>query len=123
MYFRMKQILQEKSNTFENIIDTNNIFKINNTDIQSKKILKYFSSDEDKEKMLDNEDISETIILSEIKYIFAKNPSLEKIWDKLPDHHKRQFIIWMKSSQDEDVLQERLENFIKIFSQRLNISI
>lgn len=42
MYFRMKQILQEKSNTFENIIDTNNIFKINNTDIQSKKILKYF---------------------------------------------------------------------------------
>lgn len=119
----MKQILQEKSNTFENIIDTNNIFKINNTDIQSKKILKYFSSDEDKEKMLDNEDISETIILSEIKYIFAQNPSLEKIWDKLPDHHKRQFIIWMKSSQDEDVLQERLEKFIKIFSQRLNISI
>jgi len=126
----MSKILQEKTisneeklKTLDNIINARNIFKINKTDILSKHILKYFSSDEGKEELLDNVDISEKIILSEIKYIFIKNPSLEKIWDKLPDHHKKQFIIWMKSSQDEDVLQERLEKFLKIFSQRLNICV
>lgn len=114
---------EEKLKTLDNIINARNIFKINKTDILSKQILNYFSSDEGKEELLDNVDISEKIILSEIKYIFIKNPSLEKIWDKLPDHHKKQFIIWMKSSQDEDVLQERLEKFLKIFSQRLNICV
>jgi hypothetical protein len=53
--------------------------------------------------------------------LFESNELVKKAFDRLPEHHKRQYILWVESSQNEDIRHERMERLIRIFTQRFNV--
>jgi len=57
---------------------------------------------------------------SDLLQLFETNETIRKAFDKLPDHHKRQYILWIESSLNDDIRQERMERLVRIFSQRFN---
>lgn len=54
----------------------------------------------------------------ELNELFESNPVVKKAFERLPQYHKKQYILWIESSIDEDIKQERMNRLVKIFSQR-----
>jgi len=56
----------------------------------------------------------------DFRELFEANEIVRNTFEKLPEHHKRQYILWIESSLNEDIRQERIERLVRIFSQRYN---
>jgi hypothetical protein len=57
---------------------------------------------------------------NDFRELFESNDIVRNAFEKLPEHHKRQYILWVESSLNEDIRQERIERLVRIFSQRFN---
>lgn len=104
----------------ENILKAFRNLSLNKTDTLPKENINFNYLNSDPYSYYAYSLISDKRINEELNFIFERNPSLKKTWDKLPEHHRKQFILWISTSKEENELQEKLSKFIKIFSERLS---
>ena len=60
----------------------------------------------------------ENYMSSDLRQLFNDNEKIKNAFDELPEYNKRQYILWIESSLNDDIRQERIARLVRIFSQR-----